>query len=80
MSTTPFTWQDGLALQAQDLAFWEARLKPEIFARVKARVQLDTDNMEHELLSDPEFLNGPVAGHCVPRGQDIHNIVMNLEV
>jgi len=62
-----FTVEKGLELQAKNLAEWKRKLKPAIYAEVKAQVEREN-----------KWLAPDATGYDVTRGQSISNIVHNI--
>jgi len=64
-----FTKEVGLALQADAVTHWAAKLRPEVLQALKDRIQRENDN-----------LRKGATGYDVFRGYHITNVVLGLKI
>lgn len=65
----PFSLEDGLKIQEQDLIRWKQLLRPEVCVKVLEAVERQNAELKHKWAN---------AGYEVCRGVDIANIVLNI--
>jgi hypothetical protein len=68
-SRSEFTKEKGLALQANTVTLWAAKLRSEVFEALRQRIKAENDNL-------PKDANG----YDVFRGDQITNAVIDLRL
>lgn len=63
----PLSQAEGLAIQTNNLAQWEAVLKPEIYVQLKAEAERQNG-----------LMNRHTSGYDVWRGQSLDSFIVNL--
>lgn len=77
-TTSPFTWQDGLDRQSFDLSKWQRLLKPEVYEKLKTRVDNETADMFQWCLE--HGIESNLRGYYVPRGTEITESISDLDI